>query len=394
MNQFVVFENAGEIDPLLITTFGVNVKDNADAIGFFGTGLKYALSILTRSGCPVVIQSGTQEFTFGKRTVELRGKPFEFVTMNDTNLGFTTEVGKTWELWMAYRELFCNCQDEAGKTYRADICPPPEAGITRVIVSGAPFLEIAGNHSKYFLTGVPFLTTGHVDVHHGQGHGIYYRSVLVGSLGGKPTMYTYNMNGGVDLTEDRTMKHSFIVGWNIAKAIVSSDDREVIRNAVAAPDGFQEHDLDFDHDMTPSDAFMEVVGALIGDRIGQVNKSALALYRKHTKKAFAPTVVTLNPVEVQMLAKAQAFCELIGFDIKYPIVVVESLGSDVLGMAMNETVYLSHRAFTIGTKTVAGTIIEEFIHLKHGYLDMTRQMQNYLLDRMVSLGELATGGPL
>ena len=74
--------------------------------------------------------------------------------------------------------------------------------------------------------------------------------------------------------------------------------------------------------------------------------------------------------------------------------MVESLGTDVLGLALDETIYLSHRAFTIGTKSVAGTIIEEFIHLKHGYHDCTRNMQNYLLDRMVSLGELATGGPL
>jgi hypothetical protein len=48
----------------------------------------------------------------------------------------------------------------------------------------------------------------------------------------------------------------------------------------------------------------------------------------------------------------------------------------------------------IGTKTVAGTLIEEFIHLKHGLGDECRDMQNFLLDRLVSLGEQMHGEPL
>lgn len=394
MNQFVVFENAGEIDPLLIVTFGVNVKENESAIGFFGTGLKYALSILTRTGCSVEIQSGSERFTFGKRTVELRGKPFEFVTMNGENLGFTTEVGKTWELWMAYRELFCNCQDEAGKVYRAEALPEPQPGVTRVVVSGAPFLEIASQHGRYFLTGVPFLSTRHVDIHHGHGQGVYYRSVRVGSISGKPSLYTYNLQHDVELTEDRTLKYAYSAGWAIAKAIVQCDDPEVISSTVTAPEDFEENGFDFDHSVEPSEAFMSVVCKLMNDRIAKVNLSALVLYRKHAKVAFAPARVRLNSVEAKQLAHALSFCELIGFSIKYPVVVVESLGTDVLGLAMDDTIYLAHRAFMIGTKTVAGTLIEEFIHLKHGYPDMTRQMQNYLFDRLVSLGELVLGEPL
>jgi hypothetical protein len=48
----------------------------------------------------------------------------------------------------------------------------------------------------------------------------------------------------------------------------------------------------------------------------------------------------------------------------------------------------------VGTKTVAGTLIEEFIHLKHGLADESRDLQNFLLDRLVSLGEEMQGAPL
>lgn len=392
--MYIIFENKGEIDPLLMTTFGVNVKESDNPIGFFGTGLKYGLAILMRTDCGVTVQAGDASFTFGKKAVELRGKPFEFVTMNGETLGFTTELGKTWELWMAYREVYCNTQDEGGKVYEADTIPSPEAGLTRFIVSGNDFLRVAREHDRYFLTTQPFLQTDRVNIHQGQSRGAYYRTVMVGKLSGKPNLYTYNCVAGLDLTEDRTMKHPFLMSHFIATAIVECDDRQLIREVVTAPENYHEHDLDFDVTRTPSMAFMEVVGALVRDRIGKVNQSAVEKYRKHAPGKVTPDPVTLNKVEQAMLRKALDFCRKIGFEIGYEISVVESLGSDVLGMAKDNTVYIAHQAFMVGTKCVAGTLIEEHVHLKHGHADCTRPMQNYLLDRMVSLGELAVGEPL
>ena len=389
----IIFENKGEIDPLLMTTFGVNVKEGDNPIGFFGTGLKYGLAILMRHGCGVTVQSGEREFTFVAKTTELRGKLFEFVTMNGETLGFTTELGKKWDLWMAYREVYCNTQDEGGKVYEAE-APSPTAGVTRVIVSGQKFLEIARNHDTYFLSTPPFLKGERIHIHQGQSQVAYFRTVMVGKMSAKPTLYTYNCIGHLDLTEDRTMKHPFVMSHYIASTILTCDDRDVIRDAVTASEHFHESEMDFDISHTPSIEFMEVVGAFVRDRIGKVNRSAVEKYRKHAPGKITPDPVKLNKVEQAMLRKALDFCRNIGFDIQYEISVVESLGSDVLGMAKDDTVYIAHRAFMTGTKCVAGTLIEEHIHLKHDLADCTRPMQNYLLDRMVSLGELAVGEPL
>ena len=46
----IVFENPGEIDIRSISTFGVSVKEGDNPIGFFGTGLKYAIVVLLRTG--------------------------------------------------------------------------------------------------------------------------------------------------------------------------------------------------------------------------------------------------------------------------------------------------------------------------------------------------------
>lgn len=390
----IVFENAGEIDPLLMTTFGVNVKDNDNPIGFFGTGLKYGLAILMRAGCNVTVQAGERTFAFGKKTVTLRGKDFEFVTMNGEPQGFTTELGKKWDLWMAYREVYCNTTDEGGKVYETQDTPDPQAGVTRVIVGGEEFLKIAKDHDRYFLSSEPFVKNERIHIHQGQSGGAYFRTVFVGKLSARPTMYTYNCVGNLDLTEDRTIKHPYIMSHYIAAAIITCDDKSVIRSSVTAAEHYHESELDYDIHHTPSMAFMEVVGALMRDNLSKVNRSAVEKYRKHAPGKSNPDPVKLNKVEEAMLRKALNFCQQIGFDIKYEIAVVESLGSDVLGMAKDSTIYLAHRTFMIGTKSVAGTIIEEHVHLKHGYEDCTRAMQNYFLDRMVSLGEQVVGEPL
>lgn len=54
----VIFRNKGIIDPRSITTFGVSSKDSESAIGYFGTGLKYAIAILLREGCKIDIYTG------------------------------------------------------------------------------------------------------------------------------------------------------------------------------------------------------------------------------------------------------------------------------------------------------------------------------------------------
>ena len=94
----IVFENKGELDIRAIKTFGVNSKDNpASAIGYFGTGLKYALAILLRAKHVVTIITGGKKYTFGVVTSKIRNYSFDIVTMNGEELGFTTELGKDWD---------------------------------------------------------------------------------------------------------------------------------------------------------------------------------------------------------------------------------------------------------------------------------------------------------
>ena len=391
----VVFENPGEIDAAAMVTFGVSVKENENPIGFFGTGLKYAIAILLRTGHKVTVWSGVSRHDFGVERAKIRGEDFDLVTMDGERLGFTTQVGKTWELWMAYRELYCNARDENGDAYLSNGVEPAP-GRTLVAVSGREFAAIHASRDQYFLNDKADLIVGDIEIRRRPSVAYFYRGVRVMPFG-RRALYTYNDQSSLVLTEDRTVRDQFIPSYHIARAVLALIDEETIREIVTAPEGTLEHDLDFHGWSTvPSVAFLNVVGDLVNSGFTGVNATARKVWEEKKPKTFAPALVVLTEVQRKALLRAEEFCERIGFPVRtYPIKVTESLGPDTLGLAHDGTIFIAERAFHLGgTKQIAATLIEEFVHLRHGYHDCGRAMQNFLFERMVSLGEEMVGEPL
>lgn len=390
----IIFRNAGVIDPKSITTFGVSSKENPGAIGFFGTGLKYALAILLRHGCDVTIYSGTKRMDFGTKREKVRVDEFSFVTMNGKRLGFTTELGKTWEMWQAFRELYCNCLDEAGEAFETAEEPKPASGQTVIVVRGEPFRDVWAQRSEIILSTEPIMNNEAVHVHPGQSHFVYYRGVRAYRLG-SPSLFTYNIQRKVDLTEDRTIKYQWDIDAAVRKGFMEADDGHLIHRAVTAPRGTYEHGLSFEG-VLPSEAFLNTVGRLARAFDSSLNRSAMEACRIWLMDQLHDSrPVELSKLEAARLEKAKTFCAQIGYPVTdYPIVVSEFLGEDVLGRAHGETIYVSKRALMMGTKMLAGTLLEEFLHLRHKLRDNDRAMQNFLIDALVSMGEQITGEPL
>jgi hypothetical protein len=399
VSKFVIFENAGEIDPLAIRTFGVSVKESDDPIGFFGTGLKYALAILLRNSHQIMVQAGQITLPFGTKQATIRNQPVNLITMDDEPLGFTDAVGKTWEVWMAYRELYCNCKDEHGTVYVADELPAPKAGTTRVIVSGDAFLQEHNNRSSFIIVGEPWLKLENCEIYEGESLGIFYRGILVHRLPkGEVSKFTYNITESVDLTEDRTAKYPFMFPPMISASALCSENEDFLRQILNVDRRYYEHGFDFRApygNPKPTKTFLDTVESLSQVRTGQVNVSAKVRYKTEKRAELMPATTKLVGVESEMLKKAVKFCRALGFPVsEYPIIITDTLGPNILGMAEGGRIYVSRRALMQGTKIVAGTLIEEFIHLRHSLQDETRDMQNFLIDRLVSLGERLDGKPL
>jgi len=393
----IVFRNHGTIDPASITTFGVSSKENAGAIGFFGTGLKYAIAILLREGCSISIQTGGEVLTFGTERARIRVDEFTFITMNGERLGFTTELGKTWELWAAFRELYCNCVDEHGEVSELDPGDPePAAGVdeTIITVKGEAFRDVWARRSEIFLDTKPLYRHEAVHIHPGPSEFVFYRGIKA-YRPSQPTRYTYNIQRKIDLTEDRTVKYAFEVDNAINRGVLECDQESLIHNILTAPQGTFEAQHTW-AGVVPSETVLGLVRRLSRDFNPMLNRTALETCRPwllgelHNAKP-----MELSPLEQARLAKAIAFCETVGFNVaEYPIVVTEFLGEGVLGQSHESRIFISKRTFMMGTKMLAGTLIEEFLHLRHRLYDESRGMQNFLMDAIVSLGEQITGEPL
>ncbi len=398
----IVFKNSGEIDIRSISTFGVSVKEGSNPIGFFGTGLKYAIAVLLRTGHQVTIYAGMNVVKFDVRTDQVRGRDFAFVTMQEGDaepapIGFTTELGKMWELWMAYREIACNCTDEGGEgSYEHDV-PAPESGSTVIVVEGGAFENVFALRHEYILEDRPMLTIGSIEVRNRPGYPFFYRGVRVMEHDTEG-IYTYNDTAQLDLTEDRTVKCQYTPRYRITCAILRSEDKSFLRSVLCAKDGTFEGRLDY-HGMgaAPSDAFLEVCSSLIADKFVVLNSSAYKVWKEATKRTFQPREIMLTSVQQRSMGKALDFCSRIGFPIdgSYPIKVVESLGEGCLGLAEEETIFVAERVFHLGgTKQLASTLIEEYLHLRHGWKDMSRELQSFLFEKLVSVGEELVGEPL
>jgi hypothetical protein len=404
----IVFKNKGLLDLHAITTFGASVKESKSPIGQFGTGLKYAIAVLLRHGQDIRIIIDGQVYAFGTKVQAIRDKDFSLVQMYEPAgyhagrqpepklCGFTTELGKHWELWMAYRELACNCMDESGSVSHESYAVDGEAGETVICVTGQAFNAVWQNREQYILEGAPHSVVPELlEVRHTPNSGVYYRNILVGQLPTKSLM-TYNFLCNVELTEDRTAKYLFLLQDKVRRALLETTDADFIRKAICAPKHTWEAAIDFNTTAEPSQLFKKIVMEEYAKDVMKPSASAVSMVRTREKAAFRHKPMQITQVQAKTLERASEFCRKIGFEVtQYPIHVVQNLGEGILAMAVEREIWLSERVFQLGgTKAVASTLIEEFLHIDRGLRDESRDMQQFLFDKIVSMGEEALGEPL
>lgn len=390
----VVFSNDSVIDKRAITIMGVSSKDGPSAIGFFGTGLKYAIATILRNGMSIKIHAGLETLEFSSRKEKIRNDEFEIVLMNGQELGFTTALGRKWEVWQAFREIYSNCLDESGEIFESEDDVAACEGKTIIQVYGSGFLEKYHSRFDIFIDRrvQPYVSGRDVIVY--PGSGIFYRGVLVKDK--VVTRYRYNISRSIDLTEDRTAKYDFQVKGAIRDVVVRSVCAEFIEEMVTMSVGeYFEGDIDYEEsDSVPSDVFMHVVGRLRLERMADLKLSAWKLYLKHSKSDHDEVFVELNDIEAEQLRRAVKLSARLGFGVdEYPIVVCDTLGDGVLALADREKrrIMLTRVLFCHGVLHLSRALIEEYIHIRHGYDDCTREMQNYIFDRMVHFGMASIG---
>lgn len=396
----ILFRNAGVIDERSIRTFGISAKVGTNPIGYFGTGLKYAIAVLLREGCELELLADDKYYSFTKKKIEQRGKEFEIIIMNGVELPFTTELGKNWEVWQAFRELYCNALDEAGEASVSEQGEVINSVGETVFVARGPKIEEAYKMKDKIVLRLPDrlkISEGidGVQIFDVPSNHLYYRGIRVGDLPA-PAMLTYNIMSEMTLTEDRTLKN-VQNGFNyLPRAVAGSADQTLLRRVLLAPRDSFEMSFDFSpliyYQGTTSEQFFSVLEREYKRNTDRLNKSAVQVLMKRLKdkkpKHYEPEALT--PVETKQLERAKHVLYDLWPDMEdYKILVVKNLGEQTMGLAdaADQTIVVSKRAFELGTKFLTSTLLEEFFHLKTGYNDHTRELQTYLFDSICTLIE-------
>lgn len=404
--SYIVFENPGTFDLRLIKTFGVNVKPGVKSpIGYFGTGLKYAAAIVLRNGGEFYIQDGYgEEYRLQINKEEIRGKEFPLVHMYRRNNGwshahdlpFTTELGKNWMPWHAYRELYSNALDESGKHYEAVKMPDVQRNVVRFIVRCDAITKVAHNHHEYFLDTASRRMLGsneEVEVYQGATKKYYYNKIHVYEEQ-MEHRYTYNAIKNITLTEDRTSALGYERQWMLRRFWSECQNKTLLREfAITHHQFYTEGKLDFSEE-TLSPEFYSVLDDLLDTQFDKImptlRKNALA--RRAESVKYTPIILT--PVQTKMLDRSIAFLKKNGYPVDDYSIVPVNLGETLMGMAEDQKIYVSRIAFDKGMKQVVATLLEEYIHLHHAVSDCTRGMQDVLFDKIVNMMEEKLGEPI
>ncbi len=286
----VVHETPGLIDVKSFTTMGLNVKPNStNPIGYFGTGLKYAIAVLCRHGQEVTVWIGDNPHVFYGKKISFREKEFTQLYMrrkrgiksiwHSQELPFTTEFGKNWKVWMAFRELHSNTLDEKGLTYSVldsdrryrkrhddadlegndvgDWSIEGREGYTRIVVSGEDYAKAFDNMDDIFLRDAK-VDPSQIQVIDRKSKYVYYRGLRVMDLE-QEAKYTWNFYHHMQLTEDRTLDGQHMVPYYIIKKTRESKDKDYIKKMMVAPENTWEGGLPWDTwDFVTTEEFIEV----------------------------------------------------------------------------------------------------------------------------------------
>lgn len=384
----VSFVTPGLIDPRCISTLGVSVKENENPIGYFGTGLKYAISIILRNGGQITVWRGLEPIRFEAKEVSIRNAAVQVVCMNGVELGFTTQLGRNWHMWQAFREFYCNTTDEGGKAEHG--VSLPREGHTTIVVEHEEMSDCLDNIGNYILQSKPIHAHKAAEFHRGPTSAIFYRTIKVcGNNAGKPSRFAANILRPLHLTEDRTVNNTWDVYQAIAHAVLENDDAEFIEDFITTAREFAEHEYDLDWSaIEPSETFLQVARRVAQDTSRPMNTSVKAILARHSEVPDVQPAEMLASEETD-LALAISFCRELKYPVdEFPILVVEGLGEGILGSADKKAreIRIAKRAIQMGDLTLAATLIEEWAHIKFGFADCSREMQNWLFEQITRLG--------
>lgn len=400
----IYFCNAEPINLLALEVMGLNVKEGENPIGFFGTGLKYAIATLLRTGHVITItrqlpHDVEDRITFATKIASMRGKEFAQVQMliddgimkTSKDLGFTTELGKNWLPWMVFRELHSNVLDERGTTQRH----APAAGEwgTVIAVEGAGIEQAWLNRESIFIEQdrKPLASSNksHAEIFDGETKYVFYRGIRAFE-GNVKCLATYNITTQMQLTEDRTIASLWLAAEYVGNSVQMLRDKQLLERILHAPQGTFEFSFNYSKYLSVSEEFLEVVRK--NRRNVNLSRSALEVWKHkcpEEKYADWEDIEESPRHRTQIKMAFDLLCKLGVQMQRQDFKIVRGLGQDIMGLYVRDTdaIFLAESTLDMGYRVIASTLYEEWLHKTEGLQDESRSMQNFLFNKLIALLE-------
>jgi hypothetical protein len=420
--KYLLIENKGEIDINGLILMGGSTKRNSKtSIGFFGSGNKYAIATLINKGIGFKIFSGEEEIKITTKEVSFRDKIFKQIFINDKETSLTTDMGPLWEEWYAIREWVSNSIDEGG----SNIVPNtesvnPKAGCTRI------YVEITGAIERVINEWDNYFTFDRTDIHFEKNNNkilgntsqnedmlLFRKGIRCYNAQGTKSLYHYDMSN-FEINESRVIEDTWNANLLITRFYNEITDISIIQNILknAYQKDMYESRLNWYYGISKlSDTWRGAIDnhrIIVGDYGGhfQNEQNTFPCYvvctdlAKRIKSSFPDVIVyglldsgdvcIMNKIELTprhefLLKDCSKFFSECQYSVDYPIEVVDFVNkSETLGLAKDNTIYISNKLFNMGKREIAVTIMEENEHLKTQFKDCSRAFQQHWINLFIS----------
>jgi hypothetical protein len=410
------------LDEAFIFTMGASVKKTKSPIGFFGTGLKYAIAVTLRLGGSITIESSDpnmHKIAFHSRSVELRGEKMQLIDAivwrhpaagelpTTKQCPMTTDYGKTWEPWMVMRELWSNTQDENGITWDRESLVETDLHEewTLITVDCEEVYDAWQDKRAYLLdlTRKPLYENSTVQVFSGKANSLFYRGICVADV---KTAFTYNFLslGHNSLSENRTIDASNVRS-TISYAMTQCTDEIILDRyfEAACTLNTYESTIPFNYWSLVKETTQEYADAAVAavkDNIitaPSALKEAVWEYKKNyeTESFYKPVVLNAEMSKRYIRIKTQM--HNVGFDLSlFKVYFTKDMPADQYGAAFSktQTIVLNINktlAHDNWQKQTMCSLIEEYIHLTYEVRDESRGMQeayNEAIYMLITMGRI------
>lgn len=384
----IIFHSPTALPIEAATTMGVSVKEADNAIGKFGTGLKYAIAGVLRLGGALTITISDTCHEFTAVPTDIRGKTFGVVHCNGVPCGFTTDLGKHWQPWQLFRELASNSLDEGGNWGAV----APSGAVTSIAVRCRE-VEAAGRDESVFLPeGRRKLLDSSIGaaVHEGPSRHYYFRGIRAGSFGAEAPV-TVNVTNGA-LSEDRLLDLATVrneLSWSVRSPSVW--DRDFMRSVITQGQASDFWVENLNAYLVQSGLNHDILQFLSERPKSILHPAFKEGYSRH-RRAIGGLWESCDWPELanELVAQGERLCAAVSIDPipRDKLFFTRDLDDGTLAVTVVDSreVWLSTKLVMLGRDEFLAGYLEEAVHAMTGLDDCTRAFQNVWIGMVVRLG--------